>query len=158
MLFFLLIIRLTGGRASMGFATLLLAHITFNIPYVMLSVLPKVRALDSSIYEAARDLGAPPIDAFFKVVLPQLWAGVITGFILAFTLSLDDFVISFFTTGAGVSTLSIYIYTAAAKRGINPEVNALSTLLFVAILLLLFIINWRESRELKKVKRKGSFK
>ncbi|MCL2702735.1 MAG: ABC transporter permease [Defluviitaleaceae bacterium] len=149
MLFFLFTARLMG-RGGLGFVTLLLAHITFNIPYVMLSVLPKIRALDSSVYEAARDLGATSFTAFWKVVFPQLLPGVVTGFIFAFTLSLDDFVISFFTRGAGVSTLSIYIYTSAARRGVNPEINALSTLMFVVLLLLLFVINWRDARELKK--------
>jgi spermidine/putrescine transport system permease protein len=120
----------------------------------MLSVLPKIRALDPAVYEAARDLGAAPFKAFWRVVFPQLLPGIVTGFIFAFTLSLDDFVISFFTKGAGVSTLSIIIYTSAAKRGINPEINALSTLMFLALLLLLFVINVRDARELKKNKRK----
>jgi len=151
-IFFLFVINAFGGRGSLGFTTLILAHITFNICYVMLSVLPKVRALDSSIYEAARDLGATPFSAFWKVIMPQLWPGVVTGFILAFTLSLDDFIISFFTTGAGVNTLSIYIYTST-RLGVSPEVNALSTLMFVALMLLLFIVHRRDQRELRKNKR-----
>lgn len=153
MLLFLFVIKVVG-RGSLGFTTLLLSHITFNIPYVMLSVLPKIRQLDPSIYEAAQDLGARPFTAFWKVVFPQLLPGIVTGAIFAFTLSLDDFVISFFTTGAGVSNLSIIIYSSAARRGINPEINALSTLMFVAVLLLLLLINRRDARELKKNKRK----
>lgn len=153
MLLFLFVIRRLG-QGNFGFETLLLAHITFTIPYVLLSVLPKVRALDPSIYEAARDLGATPLTAFRKAVFPQLLPGIVTGFIFAFTLSFDNFVISFFTTGAGISNLSIIIYSSAARRGINPEINALSTLMFVVLLTLLFVINWRDSRELRKNKRK----
>ncbi len=132
-----------------GFATLLMAHITFNIPYVILSVLPKIRQLDENLYEAAQDLGATPFYAFTKVIFPELWPGIMTGAILAFTLSLDDFIISFFTTGSGVNNLSILIYTSAAKKGINPEINALSTIMFVAVLLLLILINKRDKNELK---------
>ena len=153
MLLFLFAIRFTGW-GTMGFYTMMLAHITFCIPYVMLSVLPKVRALDPAIYEAARDLGAAPFTAFWRAVFPQLLPGIITGFIFAFTLSFDDFVISFFTTGAGVQNLSIIVYTSAARRGINPEINALSTLMFVVLLFLLFLINWRDAREMKKNRRK----
>ncbi len=135
-----------AGR--LGFATLLLSHITFNIPYVVLSVLPKLRQLDPNLYEAALDLGAPPLRAFYKVIFPEILPGVITGAILAFTMSIDDFVISFFTTGSGVSNLSIIIYSMA-RRGVNPKINALSTLMFVVVMLLLYLINFRDSR-LKK--------
>ena len=142
-LFFINTFKIFGW--GLGFNTLLLAHITFNIPYVILSVLPKVRQLDKSIYEAALDLGATPFVAFWKVVFPQLVPGIVTGAIFAFTLSLDDFVISFFTTGAGVNNLSIIIYATAAKKGIYPEINALSTIMFTAIMLLMFLINRRDA-------------
>ncbi|MDS1030158.1 ABC transporter permease [Bacillota bacterium LX-D] len=131
---------------KLGFLTLLLAHITFNVPYVILSVLPKLKQLNSNLYEAALDLGAPPFYALRKVILPEILPGVITGAILAFTLSLDDFVVSFFTTGSGVSNLSIAIYSMA-RRGINPKINALSTLMFIVVLLLLLLVNYRTSKE-----------
>lgn len=133
-------------HAQMGFVTLLLAHITFNIPYVMLSVQPKLKQLDKHIYEAAEDLGAGGFYTFFRVILPEIMPGIITGMILAFTLSLDDFVISFFTTGPGVSTLSVEIYSMA-RKGINPSINALSALMFVCVLLLLILINKRTNKE-----------
>jgi spermidine/putrescine transport system permease protein len=134
---------------KLGFISLLLAHITFNIPYVILSVLPKLKQLNKHLYEAALDLGATPFYAFKKVILPEIIPGVITGALLAFTLSVDDFVISFFTTGSGVSNLSIYIYSMA-RRGINPEINALSTLMFVSVLLLLIVVDRRMSRDKMK--------
>ncbi len=127
---------------KLGFITLLMAHISFNVPYVILSVLPKLKQLNKHLYEAALDLGAGPLYAFRRVILPEIMPGVITGFLLAFTLSLDDFIVSFFTTGSGVSTLSITIYSMA-KRGINPKINALSTLMFIAVLVLLLVINRR---------------
>jgi len=148
-MFFINILRKIGFEdAGLGFATMLLSHITFNIPYVILSVLPKIRQLDKRVYEAALDLGATPFTAFMKVVLPEVMPGIVTGAIFAFTLSLDDFVISFFTTGAGVNNLSIIIYTSAAKRGINPQMNALSTIMFLVVMLLLFLINRRDSNSL----------
>lgn len=131
---------------KLGFATLLLSHITFNIPYVILSVLPRIKQLDKSLYEAALDLGATPVFAFRRVVLPEIMPGVITGLLLAFTLSLDDFVVSFFTTGSGVSNLSITIYSMA-RRGINPKINALSTLMFISVLSLLVIVNLLMARQ-----------
>ena len=137
---------------QLGFLSLLLSHITFNIPYVILSVLPKLKQLDKHLYEAALDLGATPLYAYRKVILPEIMPGVITGLLLAFTLSVDDFVISFFTTGSGVSTLSITIYSMA-RRGINPKINALSTLLFLTVLLLLIIVNFRMSGEKIKKER-----
>ena len=137
---------------QLGFLSLLLSHITFNIPYVILSVLPKLKQLDKHLYEAALDLGATPLYAYKKVILPEIMPGVITGLLLAFTLSVDDFVISFFTTGSGVSTLSITIYSMA-RRGINPKINALSTLLFLTVLLLLIIVNFRMSGEKIKKER-----
>jgi len=137
-----------------GFATLLLAHITFNIPYVILSVMPRIKMLSKHTYEAAMDLGAPPYLAFRKAVLPEIMPGIVNGFLLALTLSIDDFVISFFTTGPGVSTLSITIFSMA-RRGIRPEINALSSLMFVTVLTLLIIINIRATPPDIKRKRKG---
>lgn len=141
-----LMILFVFARLQLGFITLLLSHITFNIPYVMLSVLPKLKQLDKNLYEAALDLGATPGYAFKTVILPEIMPGVITGALLAFTLSIDDFVISFFTTGSGVSNLSIAIYSMA-RRGINPRINALSTLMFLSVLALLIIVNIRMSKE-----------
>ena len=133
----------------LGFMTVLLSHITFNIPYVILSILPKLRQLDKNLYEAALDLGAKPSYAFFKVILPEIMPGVVTGAILAFTLSLDDFIVTFFTTGTGVNTLSTLIYSMA-RRGVNPTINALSTIMFLVVLILLYLINARNATEEKK--------
>lgn len=127
-------------RFTLGFATVLLAHITFNIPYVILSVIPKLKQTNKYTYEAALDLGASPIYAFFKVVLPDILPGVCSGFLLAFTMSLDDFVITHFTTGVGVHTLSTKIYSEV-RKGIKPEMYALSTLLFASVLFLLILVN-----------------
>ena len=123
-----------------GMGTILLAHITFNIPYVILSVMPRMKQLNPSTYEAALDLGASPVRAFFKVVFPDILPGVLSGFLMAFTMSLDDFIITHFTKGAGVDTLSTKIYTEV-KKGIKPEMYALSTIIFVTVLLLLFLVN-----------------
>lgn len=128
-----------------GFTTMLLSHITFCIPYVVLSVLPKLRQLNVHLAEAAMDLGATPFYAFRKVIIPEIMPGIITGGLMAFTLSIDDFVISFFTTGNGVSNLSIEIFSMS-KRGINPTINALSTIMFLSILILLLIINKRTEK------------
>ena len=136
-------------RIPSGMLTMLLAHITFNIPYVILSVTPKLIQLDGNLYEAAVDLGARPWEAFKKVVLPEIMPGIITGLLMAFTLSIDDFVISFFTTGNGVSNLSIYVYTTAKR--LNPKINALSTVMFLVIMLLLFVINKRTSKDKSNV-------
>lgn len=136
------------GAGNLGFMTLLLSHIAFNIPYVILSVLPRLKNMDKNLYEAALDLGASPYYAFFKVVVPHLKPGIITGAILAFTLSIDDFMVSFFTTGTGVSNLSIVIYSMA-RRGINPMINALSTLMFIFVITLFYFINKRDSKKLK---------
>lgn len=149
-----LMILFVFAKLQFGYFTLLLAHITFNIPYVILSVLPKLRQLDKNLYEAALDLGAEPWYAFLKVILPEIMPGVITGLLLAFTLSIDDFVVSFFTTGSGVATLSITVYSMA-RRGINPKLNALSTIMFVAVLLLLIIVNVRQAQDEKKARRQN---
>jgi len=143
----LLVFSVLGIR--LGYVSLLLAHVTFNIPYVILSVMPKLQQLEWHTYEAAQDLGASPVQAFFKAVLPELMPGVVTGFLLAFTLSIDDFVISYFTAGAGVSTLSVTIYSMA-RKGIKPEINALSAIMFVTVLVLLLIINFRNNASQQK--------
>lgn len=132
-----------------GMQTILLAHITFNIPYVILNIMPKFRQLNPHTYEAALDLGASPAYAFFKVVFPDILPGVLSGFLMAFTMSLDDFIITHFTKGAGVDTLSTKIYTEV-RKGIKPEMYALSTIIFVTVFVLLLIVNlapvWREKR------------
>lgn len=125
---------------NFGFTTMLLAHITFNIPYVILAVLPKLSQMPDNITDAALDLGATPWYAFWKIILPQIKPGIFAGMLMAFTMSIDDFVISFFTTGPGVTNLSIEIYSMA-RRGIKPEINALSTIMFVTVLVLLLIVN-----------------
>ena len=146
-LFVFFVTRMNG--MEMGFGTLLISHITFNIPYVVLSVLPKLRGLNANIFEAAQDLGCPPVKSFLKVVVPQISQGIITGFIMAFTLSLDDFVISYFNSGSTAQTLPVTIYSMT-KRPYSPKINALSTLLFVAVLILLVVVNLRKSGEHKK--------
>lgn len=123
-----------------GYGTILLSHITFNIPYVILSIMPRIRQLNPSTYEAALDLGASHFIAFFKVVFPDLLPGILSGFLMAFTMSLDDFIITHFTKGAGIDTLSTKIYTEV-KKGIKPEMYALSTIIFVTVLVLLLLVN-----------------
>ncbi len=142
-----------GIKLRMGFVTLLLAHITFDVPYVLLSVLPKLRQLDPNIFEAAQDLGATTWYAFRKVIFPEIAPGIVNGALIAFTMSIDDFVISYFTAGSHVSTLAMEIYSMARKR-ISPEINALSTLMFVCVLLLLIIVNVRQARQEKAAARK----
>ena len=136
-------------RIRFGFATMLLSHITFSVPYVILSVLPKLKQMNKHLAEAAMDLGATPFYALRKVVIPEIMPGIITGGLIAFTLSIDDFVISFFNTGHGFSNLSITIFSMA-RRGINPVINALSTLMFIGLLVLLLIINKRTDENLEK--------
>lgn len=152
MLIFVLIIgglRVIGIQTEMGFGTLLIAHITFNIPYVILSVLPKLRQLSRHIYEAALDLGATPFAAYRKVILPEIMPGIVSGAMIAVTMSIDDFLISYFTAGSSVQTLPMVIYSMTRKR-VSPEINALSTLMFVSILLLLIAINVVGARDQKK--------
>lgn len=138
-----------------GMETILLAHITFNIPYVILNVMPKFSQLNPHTYEAALDLGASPVYAFFKVVFPDILPGILSGFLMAFTMSLDDFVITHFTKGAGVDTLSTKIYTEV-KKGIKPEMYALSTIIFLTVFVLLLVVNlaptWKERKQLRKEK------
>jgi len=129
-----------------GYGTILLAHITFNIPYVILCILPKMRQLNLSTYEAALDLGAGPLYSFYKVVLPDLMPGIVAGFLLAFTMSLDDFIITHFTKGPGIDTLSTKIYSEV-KKGIKPEMYALSTIIFISVLVLLWLVNRIPAKE-----------
>lgn len=133
---------------ALGFTSVLLAHITFNIPYVILSVLPKLKQTNKRTYEAALDLGASHFYAFYKVTLPDIMPGVLSGFLLGFTMSLDDFVITHFTKGAGINTLSTKIYSEV-RKGIKPEMYALSTLLFLTVLILLIIVNRRADKHHK---------
>lgn len=152
----LMLLFLTIGnvlRTRLGFGTLLLSHITFDTPYVILSVMPKLRQMDKNMFEAAQDLGATKIQSFFKVVLPQIRSGVVNGLLITFTLSLDDFVISYFTSGTEVQTLSMLIYSMTRKR-ISPKINALSTILFVSVLALLVIVNVRQFRQEKAQAKK----
>jgi spermidine/putrescine transport system permease protein len=133
---------------ELGFWSLLIAHITFDAPYVILSVLPRLRQLDPNIYEAAQDLGDHGFHAFRTVVLPEIMPGVISGFIMAFTLSIDDFVISYFTAGSQTQTLSMVIYSMAKKQ-VSPEINALSTLMFLVVVALMVLSNLRQARQAK---------
>ena len=144
--------RRTLPRLEMGFLTLLLAHLSFDIPYVILNVLPKLRQMDGSLIDAAQDLGCTWPQAFWKVVVPEIKPGIVSGALIAFTMSIDDFVISYFTAGSA-STLSIEIY-GMVRRRVSPELNAVSTLLFVVVLILLVIINVREARQEKAVQRR----
>ena len=139
-------------RIPQGIFTLILAHITFNIPYVIFAVLPKLQQLDPNIEEAALDLGATPQQAFWKVVLPEILPGILTGTMLAFTMSLDDFIVSFFTTGSGVTTLSIKIFSMT-KRGVSPKINALSSILFIVSIVIILIVQYRQNKEESKAKR-----
>lgn len=132
-----------------GFVTLLIAHITFNVPYVILNVMPKFNQMDPHIYEAAQDLGCSPFKAFRKVVLPEIMPGVISGFLMSFTYSLDDFVISYFTSGSTSQTLPITIYSMT-RRKVSPEINALSTLIFISVVIILIVKNIIEKKALKK--------
>lgn len=141
------------NRANvLGFATILIAHITFQLPYVILSVLPKLRQSDPRVFEAAQDLGCHPVKAFFKVVLPQIRSGIVSGAIMAFTLSLDDFIISYFTNGPDFQTLPIHIFSMTKKR-VKPDMYALSTLIFVVILILLILMNVAQSNSDKKQRK-----
>ena len=132
-------------RLTLGFGTLLIAHVTFNIPYVILSVGPKLRQMDKNLVDAAQDLGCTWMQAFWKVILPEIKPGIASGALTAFTMSVDDFIISYFTAGSSSSTLAMTIYGMTKKR-VTPEINAVSTLLFVTVLLLLVIVNLREAR------------
>lgn len=139
-------------KLELGYTTLILAHITFDLPYVIFSVLPKLRQMDRHIYEAALDLGCSPTQALFKVVLPEILPGVVTGFLMAFTFSLDDFVISYFTHGATAQPLSVQIFSMT-RRKVSPEINALSTVIFIVVLSVLLLTNLYDARQERKAKR-----
>lgn len=144
--FFGLFQKVTGTRLTLGFGTLLIAHIGFNIPYVILSVGPKLRQMDKNLIDAAMDLGCTWMQAFWKVILPEIKPGIVSGALTAFTMSIDDFVISYFTAGSSASTLAMTIYGMTKKR-VSPQINAISTLLFVTVLIMLAIVNIREARQ-----------
>ena len=132
-----------------GFLTLILAHISFDVPYVVLNVMPKLRQLDPHLYEAALDLGCSPVKAFFKVVMPEILPGVMSGFLMSFAFSLDDFVISYFTSGSTSQTLPITIYSMT-RRKVSPEINALSTIIFIVVVTILVVKNIIERQAIKK--------
>ena len=141
-------------RVSQGYVSVILAHITFGTPYVVLSVMPRLTQMNPNIYEAALDLGATPFLALRKALIPELRPGMLSGFILAFTMSLDDFAVTFFTRGTvGLDTLSTYIYTDARKGGLTPELRPLMTLIFAVILVLLLIINIRKAKQMKEIRK-----
>lgn len=140
MLLFVFVGRLVGAANSLSFITLLIAHITFNLPYVILNVLPKLNQTDSHLVEAAQDLGSTPTEAFFRVILPAIMPGVTSGLLMAFTLSLDDFVISYYTTGSSFQTLPLLIFSMT-KKAVKPDMYALSTIIFVTVLVLLLTVN-----------------
>ena len=135
-------------KLPLSYLTILLSHITFNIPYVILSIMPKLKGQSKIIYEAALDLGATEVEAFFKVILPEIMPGIVSGFMLAITMSLDDFIITHFTKGAGINTLSTLIYSQV-RRGVNPSLYALSTIIFLVILIILLTSNFLVNRERK---------
>ena len=156
MLMFVFVGRLFGAATSLSFWTMLIAHVTFCLPYVILQVLPKLQQMDSSLPEAAMDLGCTPLRAFFKVEIPEILPGIVTGLIMAFTLSLDDFVISYFTAGNGFQTLPIRIYSMT-KKTVTPKMYALATIIFFVILALLLISNLSDtdsSRAIKAARQK----
>lgn len=153
MLLFVFVGKIVNAEPVLGFGTLLIAHVTFNLPYIILNVLPKLHQTDKNLAEAAQDLGCRPVTAFFKVVLPSIMPGIITGMITAFTLSLDDFIISYFTGGPGFQTLPIAIFSMTKKR-VKPDMYALSALIFVSILLLLVLYNIAQAKSEEKSKKK----
>ena len=146
MLLYVFVGTMLGLQDKLNFWTLLIAHVTFNIPYVILNVTPKLMQMDKHLPEAALDLGCTPLQAFFKVEFPCIFSGIVTGFIMAFTLSLDDFVISYFCSGSDFQTLPILIYSMT-KKEVTPDIYALSTLMIVAILALLILSNLSGSKE-----------
>lgn len=150
MLLFVFFKNLLGSE--LGFGTVLIAHITFCLPYVILNVLPKLRQVDPNIYEAALDLGCPPVKAFFKVMLPQISSGIVSGFMMSFTFSLDDFIITYFTAGSGYKTLPITIYSMVRKK-VNPQINALSAIVFLLVLTMLVVMNVAEARKARRTER-----
>lgn len=157
MLLFVFIFKIVEGfgmELQLGIGTLILSHITFNIPYVILSVMPKLRQMDAHTYEAALDLGCRPLSALWKVVVPEIFPGIMTGLIMAFTLSIDDFVISYCTSGPNAQTLSVLVYSMTRKI-VSPKINALSALMFVSVMLLLLLVNIRLMRDENKNNKKA---
>ena len=144
--------RIIFPELSLGFGTMLIAHITFNIPDVILSIMPKLRQMDKNLVDAAQDLGCTWMQAFWKVVVPEIKPGIVNGLLIAFTMSVDDFVISYFTAGSTTANLAMRIYAMTKKR-ISPEVNAISTLLFATVLILLIVINLREASQEKAARK-----
>ena len=153
MLLFVAAGTIIGLSEKLSFVTLFIAHVTFEIPYVLLNVMPRVRAIDKQIPNAALDLGCTPLQSFFKVELPLIMPGVLTGAIMAFTLSLDDFVISYFTNGNDFQTLPLLIYSMT-KKEVKPDIYALSTLMIAAIFILLVLTNWMGDRDERKLRKK----
>lgn len=153
MLLFTFVGVMMGAVSKVNFWTLLISHITFNIPYVILNVLPRLRQADRSLMEAAQDLGCPPAKAFFKVMLPEIMPGILAGLLMAFTLSFDDFVISYYTSGPDFQTLPVYIYSLV-KKTVTPDIYALYTIILVAILALLIVYNIIVGRADSKAKAK----
>ena len=151
MLLFVFVGRLIGASNSLSFGTLLIAHVTFNLPYVILNVLPKLNQTDPHLAEAALDLGSTPMEAFFKVTLPSIVPGIVSGMIMAFTMSLDDFVISYYTTGSDFQTLPLKIF-AMTKKTVKPDMYALSSVIFLTVLVLLLIVNISQTRQEKRDK------
>ena len=156
MLLFVFAGSLIGLQSALNFWTMLIAHVTFSLPYVILSILPKIKQMDKHLPEAAMDLGCTPLMSFFKVELPCILPGVISGMLMAFTLSLDDFVISYFVKGTGFETLPIYIYSAV-KKGVRPTLYAANTIIVVAVMILLILINFvgKDNNSNSKQKNKG---
>lgn len=154
MLLFVFIGSILGASGVLGFWTLFIAHVTFSLPYVILNVLPKLRQTDSNLSQAAQDLGCPPIKAFIKVVLPSILPGVIAGLIMAFTLSFDDFIISYFVSGPKFQTLPIRIFSMTKKR-VTPDMYALSTIMFIVILVLLILVNVLQAQGDNRKEKKG---
>lgn len=143
-------------KSILGFWTLLIAHITFNLPYVVLSVLPKLTQMDQDLEEAAMDLGCTPVQAFFKVILHEIMPGILSGLMMAFTMSLDDFVISYFVTGSSFITLPVEIYNYT-KKPIHPRIYALFTLMFLVILALMVVMNLLQARDAgRKLRKRGA--
>lgn len=141
-------------RVDFSLFTVIIAHITFNVPYVILSVMPKLRQMDQHLYEAAMDLGCTPFQAFMKVMLPEIMPGIVTGFLIAFTFSLDDFNISYFVSGERAQTLPVLIYSMTRKR-VSPEINALSAIIFVVVLAVLILTNVNDARKEKRLQKGG---
>ena len=154
MLLFVFIGSILGASGVLGFWTLFIAHVTFSLPYVILNVLPKLRQTDANLSQAAQDLGCPPVKAFIKVVLPSILPGVIAGLIMAFTLSFDDFIISYFVSGPKFQTLPIRIFSMTKKR-VTPDMYALSTIMFIVILILLVLVNVLQAQGDNRKEKKG---